>query len=315
MLEELKKINRLGDKGDIILFLKSVIGRQRLYRKDIQKICEYSSERIFQNINSILLYCEYLELIIVEEKIYISPVIGRVLDDPIKLNDTIISNTISKMFSVQAFEQNMFIFDVLEKRFIFKNEKLSLDYFIFRNLLISQGFFEVIRTNTKFKFFVASQYEVLISSFCKERNKAFTIEQLRKKLEENELAGEMAECFVLSFERKRITNVNLKDLIKRISDIDVGAGYDIVSFNSNNSVSIDRFIEVKAISDLESFYWSKNEYDIAKLKGNEYCLYLVDLKRITDNEYIPMIIKNPANTLFKSDDWLVESQSFHVWHV
>ncbi len=37
MLEELKKINRLGDKGDIILFLKSVIGRQRLYRKDIQK--------------------------------------------------------------------------------------------------------------------------------------------------------------------------------------------------------------------------------------------------------------------------------------
>lgn len=45
------------------------------------------------------------------------------------------------MFSVQAFEQNMFIFDVLEKRFIFKNEKLSLDYFIFRNLLISQGFF------------------------------------------------------------------------------------------------------------------------------------------------------------------------------
>ena len=66
--------------------------------------------------------------------------------------------------------------------------------------------------------------------------------------------------FVLCFEKVRIGHP-LCENIKRISEIDVSAGYDIVSFNSSQSQKLDRFIEVKAISN-NGFYWSKNEFEI-----------------------------------------------------
>ena len=57
--------------------------------------------------------------------------------------------------------------------------------------------------------------------------------------------------------------------VRRISEVDVTAGYDIISYNSIKSKETDRFIEVKARSS-SGFYWSKNEYETAKLKGEPY---------------------------------------------
>lgn len=74
------------------------------------------------------------------------------------------------------------------------------------------------------------------------------------------------------------------------------------------------FIEVKAISE-SGFYWSKNEYEIAKLRGEFYYLYLVELSKIDESEYAPEIIQNPAMSIMGADGWLVEPQSYYLRRV
>ena len=145
----------------------------------------------------------------------------------------------------------------------------------------------------------------------KSQKKKYTLEQLKKDLEKKEEAGRLAEEFVLEYERRRLPDI-MRDSIKIISGIDVNAGYDIVSFNNPNSVAIDRYIEVKAIDCDYGFFWSENEYEMAKLKGASYYLYLVYLSNISCINYEPMIICNPADTIMKSDEWLVETSSYHV---
>ena len=146
-----------------------------------------------------------------------------------------------------------------------------------------------------------------------EKHKQLSLEQLKRQLEKKEHAGEKAEVFVFEYERKRLGQP-LSEKVRRISEIDVTAGYDIVSFDSNQSQEPDRFIEVKAISNA-GFYWSRNEYEIAKLKGNTYYLYLVNLNRIVEQDYSPQMIKNPAINIMDTDEWFVESQSYYVRHI
>ena len=153
----------------------------------------------------------------------------------------------------------------------------------------------------------------MIAKHCKTQHKQLTIENLKNIFEKNEIAGEKAELFVLSFEKTRI-GPPLCEKINRISEIDVSAGYDIVSYDSALSLTQDRFIEVKTISKT-GFFWSRNEYEIAKLKGNRYFLYLVDLKKINEPDYVPEIIQNPATTIMKNDNWFIEAQSYHIKHI
>lgn len=101
---------------------------------------------------------------------------------------------------------------------------------------------------------------------------------------------------------------------RRISEVDVTAGYDIISYDSVKSKETDRFIEVKAIS-TSGFYWSKNEYETAKLKGETYYLYLVDLHKINQPDYMPEIVQNPAVAIMESEAWLVEAQSYSIRHI
>lgn len=124
------------------------------------------------------------------------------------------------------------------------------------------------------------------------------------------LIGEKAELFVLEFEKNRL-GAPLAGKVRRISEVDVTAGYDIISYNSVKSKETDRFIEVKAISS-SGFYWSKNEYETAKLKGETYYLYLVDLHKINQPDYVPEIVQNPAVAIMESEAWLVEAQSYSI---
>ena len=180
-------------------------------------------------------------------------------------------------------------------------------------MLISQGFLIAIRDSQGTKFYIAPEYDTLVAKHCKSKRKQLSIEQLKKQLEENELAGEKAELFVMSYEKERIGRP-LCEEIKRISEVDTAAGYDIVSFNSPQSQVPDRFIEVKAISSA-GFFWSKNEYEIAKLKGELYYLYLVELNRVGELGYTPEMIQDPATSIMEADGWFVEAQAYHIIRV
>ena len=123
----------------------------------------------------------------------------------------------------------------------------------------------------------------------------------------------MAELFVLKYEQKRL-GMPLASRVRRISEIDVTAGYDIVSFDNPSSTSLDRYIEVKAVSHM-GFHWSQNEYKIAKLKGPTYYLYLIDLSSIDQQSYSPLIINDPAKSIMQTDDWLIEPESYFIKHI
>lgn len=101
-------------------------------------------------------------------------------------------------------------------------------------------------------------------------------ERFRKIKENREAIGQAGENWVIDHERNYLISNGKNDLaeqITRVSETNVGAGYDVLSFETDNS---EKFIEVKAtaLSKME-FFISSNELEIAKQLNGRYWIYLV----------------------------------------
>ncbi len=277
-------------------------------------LCSYAPGKCYLALESLISYCATFGWIELSDKIIsVSPSIAKLLNDKAKLNDALIESTVNQLFRENLLDSEMFCYDSIQFSYFFKNEMLPLSLSVVRNTLISQGFFVPLRNAQGTRFYISSLYDSLIARYCKEQRKQLSLDKLKRQLHLNELAGEKAELFVLEYEKKRL-GMPLSEKVRRISEIDVEAGYDIVSFASLQSQEPDRFIEVKAVSDA-GFYWSKKEYEIARLKGDKYYLYLVELNRISQEDYSPLIIPDPAVKVMEADSWFVEAQSFLIRHV
>ena len=187
--------------------------------------------------------------------------------------------------------------------YIFVNS-IPLRYMGLAMLMEQTGEFE--RTGNREYFIGINQYQEKIK-----KKPVVSIEELQKKLLRDSELGEQAEKFAWEYETIRLKQAGIDKEPLRISGFDVMAGYDMVSFESISSESYDRFIEVKAVSK-SGFFWSRNEYETAKLKGNSYYLYLVDLGKIDDSGYAPEMIQNPAVNVMEADGWFVEAESYHI---
>jgi hypothetical protein len=93
--------------------------------------------------------------------------------------------------------------------------------------------------------------------------------ELNDILQADQKLSDHAEEAVVQFERRRLRSLGREveaELVRRISQLDVGAGYDIESFDgSEPPLGFDRFIEVKASTRSEMrFFWSANEHRIAQ---------------------------------------------------
>ena len=280
--------------------------------KDIRVLCSHASGMFRLSVDAIISYCNFFGWIEGDKCFHLSSDLACLVGRPVELNDCLIRKTIAFLFINQIFNADMFSYDVNSSKIMFHNEKLPLRYSSIRNVLISQGFFTIDRKDLSTVIFVDSSFDALVSSNCKENRKIVTLEQLKGMLEREAEAGEKAEEFVLSFEKKRLTANKLISRICKVSDVDVGAGYDIISFETDLSSGYDRFIEVKAFSNRVGFYWSSNELQVAKIKEEHYYLYLVDLSKINSDSYVPVIISNPAKMIMESTDWLVEAEKYHV---
>lgn len=117
--------------------------------------------------------------------------------------------------------------------------------------------------------------------------------------------GDEAEEWVLRRETLRLSNHPLTSQIRRLSQTDVAAGFDIISFSSSATLRHDRFIEVKSYSNAPHFFWTSNEIDAAKALGERYVLVLVDRARMVDGQYSPVEITGPFSYFFETDrdDW------------
>ena len=143
------------------------------------------------------------------------------------------------------------------------------------------------------------------------RSKQFSLDALKDLQAAKEAAGREAEEFVVSFERRRLALHPFVSSLRRISEEDAGAGFDVLSFENGRTLAHDRFIEVKGYSDEESFYWSAGEMRAAEHYGNGYWLYLVDRKRLTEQGYQPEMVQDPYTyfVVHQPLSWLVEPQS------
>lgn len=221
--------------------------------------------------------------------------------------NTFIKDCIETLAEEGIFDSDATSFDPEKGHLSIKRSAFPLAYAAIRNFMTVAG---ALEKETNGEICVSEDYETDFSSQLRIRKDKFTLEQLRQKQEEQNKRGLEAEIFVLKLERERLPQKAYK--IKSISDFDVSAGYDIVSFSDSDSAVYDRFIEVKCYLGSPHFYWSENEVDVAKRKGERYILCLVDYTRITEEGYEPEYISNPYEVIFNEDKWLVNTASYKV---
>jgi len=139
----------------------------------------------------------------------------------------------------------------------------------------------LIFSNTIEKIIIKSEF--LHSGLVQENiqsKKPQSQKEIDDKLILQKQIGQIAEKFVLKFERDRLIKEGKLDQAKRVKQISddwANKGYDIESFNGEgDDILPDRFIEVKGTSGKEfSIFWSQNEISKAKQLGDEYWIYFV----------------------------------------
>lgn len=142
--------------------------------------------------------------------------------------------------------------------------------------------------------------------------KSMSLAQLQSQLEKQSSNGLLAENWVVDFEKRRLATHPLLKQIQRISEQNVAAGYDIVSFSNSTILHHDLFIEVKSYSGQKRFFWSRNEIETAENLGEKYCLYLVDINKLNSIDYTPQVIRGPHTALFNSNSsgWEISPTNF-----
>jgi len=136
------------------------------------------------------------------------------------------------------------------------------------------------------------------------KQKTLTPKELAVILKRKDELGKAAELEVLEYEKKRLAgHPQLVENIEHVAKKDIGAGYDILSWEkeSRGGKPIERYVEVKAVSKENlDFYWSRNEVEKAKKYTYQYHLYLLPVKGkkkfdVGNLEIIPNPIVNVFN--------------------
>lgn len=201
--------------------------------------------------------------------------------------------------SMKLFVQK-FINEEQSNNVFVSNSTILYKYSGLRNFFINTGVFIVVNDNL-FKI-----YKTYIKYFV--NRTSMSIEMLEKILENEKKQGEIAEKFVLDYERKRLKDKSNK--IKIISNKNTLAGYDIISYKSKGDTT-SIYIEVKSYSGNRIFITS-NEIEKAKEYGELYYIYMVNIKEIENIAYEPRIIQNPYKNIILSDKYKKKTELISI---
>ena len=193
--------------------------------------------------------------------------------------------------------------DIIYHSIQIDNSAFPLKLSGFKQLLIDFNVLQEHPTKEFNKYIINGRYKKIFDKLVlpEIRKRKGGIEELQKSLEQKQIYGEEAEKFVLEFEGKRLNGVKIIDWVAEYSTND---GYDIASYEEEASKEHDRFIEVKSYSGKPYFFWSRNEMNIARIKKLSYYIYLVNRDSMNDLDYVPIIIKNPYDNIYKNElDW------------
>jgi hypothetical protein len=306
MLEELKRCNYIGEV-DGILFVIGFLGNH----VSIREILDCCSLRPDINVNchATLALLEYLGCIERNNGMVLLTATGvELIQTPnSKRIDYITKHCIVKLIQEGLFDENAFEFDQAIGKFFIRQHTFPLSMAAIRNYLITTNVIERMETGD---YEINNVYEETMINKVISRRKALSLEQLLTQQKKQQEQGLLAEEFVLKYERSRLHKHPYIDKVKRISDLDVAAGFDIVSFRKEDDFIYNKFIEVKSYRGIKHFFWSENEIDVAKLKNESYFLCLVDMDQIHNDNYEPEFIHSPASMIFKDEEWLISPTSY-----
>lgn len=211
---------------------------------------------------------------------------------------------------------NVFSSENLSYDIIYKSIQLNNNAFGFKFSNIKQLFldFGIIYPHPTIEvcYILNNRYKKLFDKLLlpEIKKRRIGIEEFNKKINQQQINGEEAERFVLNFEEKRL---NQQCKVDWIAEYVVNAGYDIASFNNCTDIEYNRFIEVKSYSGLSPyFYWSKNEFQVARIRKDNYWIYLVNRDKINDKNYIPEMIQNPYREIIEMEHWNKEVDKFKI---
>lgn len=169
---------------------------------------------------------------------------------------------------------------------------------------------------------IEAEFIEVIFSLISECNAAFinssnslSLAGLNRINEKKSEYGREAEIWYLNYERKRLINHPFADQVKIISDDNVSAGYDIVSFIDKTSLIYDKYVEVKSFAEFPRIFMSANELETAKNLENSYVLVLVNRLKISEPGYVPREIINPYDYFFgvHRSEWIsITTASYEI---
>lgn len=307
MLEELRRYNNVGDAAGIAYFAKQVFAGPRVQASSVQKLCSLQNG-IRLNFKAAVAFFEYLQL--VREDVGFLHLTERAteLQDSLDFEKKLCTMCLTQISNDGFLDTDAIHYSKERNAYIIEKYGFSVSAALFRNILIQ---YKALKENSG-DLVLNAEYEDVFAKCKRKQRVKKSLEQLKKQLEQQEIQGETAELFVMDYEKKRLTTSEKRNNIKRISEIDVSAGYDILSYENEFSPDYDRFIEVKSYSGNPHFYWSKNEIETAELYEEKYYIYLIDILKIDSPDYIPTIIRNPAKNIWKNDSWIMDPTSYLV---
>ena len=318
MLEEILQTDSLGNRQQIEYIL-DVVESGTASVPALMEACyarSYGYRRSFRSLVKLLVATGHL--VIEDERISL----GKV--SPADRGNRFVEFFCTRLFSAMTkaghlhhlFNGETLSFDSDGELIHFRNNRVPLSYAPLRNLLIELGL--MIRDPYLHNVYVVAEahyswFREGLADWVGDSSIAgrLTLEELKKRLQSQEKAGRIAEEFVVGFEKRRLEGHPRIDRVRMISNLDVGAGYDIQSFVDVGSVIIDRYIEVKSYSGNPSFYWSTQEVAMAKVKGDSYFLCLVDREQMDTPGYIPTFVRGPGDRMFSTKEWFHSCENYY----
>jgi hypothetical protein len=227
-----------------------------------------------------------------------------------------ILNAIKSDYEVYSIFSNEYCtFDMLNNVIQIDKSAFGLRHANIRNVMTNLGFLLPHPNYPERSFMVSKPHKKLFDRYFIEgmRKRQITPEQLRSIQAQQQENGLKGEEFSFNYEVNRTGRGND---IEWIANYDASAGFDIMSFETGTSAKHDRFIEVKTYTgDNPYFYWSRNEMEVASVKGNKYYLYLVSLDSLNQPAYEPIIVNNPYISVLDNDKWKKTVDKYHIIHV
>ena len=309
MLIDLRRVNSIGDVEGIHYLVQQIGQGSRCTVDSLIDLCAlFSNARI--NVKAALAYLELLDFIAINMDEVLLTDSGRELFNSNcgRFCYLICRMSIKKLVEGNGLNLTGVTFDLERKLYRVQPFCFPISVSVFRNVLILFGALLVDSSGC----YIHRDYEKFFAEHSKAHGRQIALETLKAQQRRNEEQGAIGEKFVLDYEKSRLAGSGIEESIKQISDIDVSAGYDIVSFARGDSAEYDRFIEVKTYVGEEHFYWSANEIEKSRLLREKYVLALVDADRIGEQGYEPRMIIDPAGTIIKSDKWCLEATSYFV---